>query len=86
MPELSYGSHIFQDLVEAEILYVAAFEGSSTLALREDAFKAENDLASFLAAFDNLEKVVYIRRYEHPELWEYYDISSERYLLVRRNG
>ena len=24
-PELSYGSHIFQDLVEAEILYTAIF-------------------------------------------------------------
>ena len=25
-PELSYGSHIFQDLVESEILYAAVFE------------------------------------------------------------
>ncbi len=29
-PELSYGSHIFQDLVEAGILYVAIFESSKT--------------------------------------------------------
>lgn len=31
-PELSYGSHIFQDLVEAGILYAAVFEGKTTLA------------------------------------------------------
>ncbi|MGN0362880.1 MAG: PEP/pyruvate-binding domain-containing protein [Bilifractor sp.] len=29
-PELSYGSHIFQDLVEAQILYMAVFENEHT--------------------------------------------------------
>lgn len=29
-PELSYGSHIFQDLVEADILYTAVFEDEKT--------------------------------------------------------
>ena len=30
-PELSYGSHIFQDLVEAEILYTAIFNNEKTI-------------------------------------------------------
>ena len=30
MPELSYGSHIFQDLVEAGILYTAIFGNETT--------------------------------------------------------
>ena len=30
-PELSYGSHIFQDLVEAEILYTAVFQDEKTI-------------------------------------------------------
>ncbi len=30
-PELSYGSHIFQDLVEAEILYTAVFSNEKTI-------------------------------------------------------
>ena len=30
-PELSYGSHIFQDLVEAEILYTAVFSDQKTI-------------------------------------------------------
>ena len=30
-PELSYGSHIFQDLVEAEILYTAVFNNQKTV-------------------------------------------------------
>lgn len=33
-PELSFGSHIFQDLVEAEIFYAAILEGESTLAFQ----------------------------------------------------
>ena len=33
-PELSYGSHIFQDLVEAQILYTAVFPGERTIRFR----------------------------------------------------
>lgn len=36
MPELSYGSHMFQDLVEAEILYVAIGEDIHTLQFRPE--------------------------------------------------
>lgn len=36
-PELSYGSHMFQDLVETGILYVAVFEGKSTRAFDREA-------------------------------------------------
>ena len=37
-PELSYGSHIFQDLVESEILYAAVFEDKRTRIFRPEAF------------------------------------------------
>ncbi len=86
MPELSYGSHIFQDLVEAEILYSAVFEGSSTRAFQEDRLKSENDIAVFLDSAAGLEDVVYVHRPAAGELWEYYDFSAERFLLVRKPG
>ena len=35
-PELSYGSHIFQDLVEAEILYTAVFNNAKTIHFHPD--------------------------------------------------
>ena len=41
IPELSYGSHIFQDLVEAGILYTAVFEGNHTIAYHPELL--END-------------------------------------------
>ncbi len=39
-PELSYGSHIFQDLVEAEILYAAVFEDSRRIHFHPELLKA----------------------------------------------
>ena len=35
-PELSYGSHIFQDLVETGILYIAVFESAKTRIFRRE--------------------------------------------------
>ncbi len=40
MPELSYGSHLFQDLVEADIFYSAIWNDRRTLRYREDFFAA----------------------------------------------
>ena len=39
-PELSYGSHIFQDLVEADILYDAVFEDERRVHFRPEMLKA----------------------------------------------
>jgi hypothetical protein len=36
MPELSFGSHMFQDLVEAEIYYGALFENEKNLEFNKD--------------------------------------------------
>ena len=39
MPELSYGSHMFQDLVEAQILYGAVYNDRRTLSYHPDLFQ-----------------------------------------------
>ena len=44
MPELSYGSHMFQDLVESQILYGAIFNNSKTLCYHPDLFDGSPDL------------------------------------------
>ncbi len=67
-----------------QILYVAAFEGASTRIFREEAFKIRNDIARFTDSLTDLENVVFIRCLDGQELWEYYDISSERFLLADR--
>ncbi len=43
MPELSYGSHFFQDLVETGMFYAAVFEGHPGCAYNRDLFAAEPD-------------------------------------------
>ncbi|HIY01823.1 MAG TPA: PEP/pyruvate-binding domain-containing protein [Candidatus Blautia faecipullorum] len=44
MPELSYGSHMFQDLVEAQILYGAIFNNKKTLSYHPELFDGCPDL------------------------------------------
>ncbi len=41
MPELSFGSHMFQDLVEAEILYLACMENQDTIHYNPSLLKNE---------------------------------------------
>ena len=44
MPELSYGSHMFQDLVEARILYGAVYNDQRTLRYNPELFRDSPDL------------------------------------------
>lgn len=44
MPELSYGSHIFQDLVEADILYGAVFDNEKTITYQPDLIRTQNNI------------------------------------------
>lgn len=43
-PELSYGSHMFQDLVESEILYSAIFESSKTKEYQPELFQDKRNI------------------------------------------
>lgn len=48
LPELSYGSHIFQDLVESDILYAVVFENEKTLVFAPEKLKEmENRLTEY---------------------------------------
>ena len=46
MPELSYGSHMFQDLVEAEIMYCAIWNDKKTLAFHPELLPEVPDIFS----------------------------------------
>ncbi len=84
MPELSYGSHIFQDLVEAGILYCAVFEAESTLHFSpEDLTAGENALRAYVDAAEELENIVYVREGNSGEIKLYYDMATEHLLITR---
>ena len=44
MPELSYGSHMFQDLVEAQILYGAIYGDARTHVWNPELFRGQANL------------------------------------------
>ena len=48
MPELSFGSHMFQDLVEADILYIACMEKAETVCYRPEFLKKGKEICQEL--------------------------------------
>ena len=82
MPELSYGSHVFQDLVEASILYSAVFEDDTTLSFESDSFRSmPNSLEKYYGSAEKLQNVVYVYEAPPDEIMLYYDMSSEHLLI-----
>ena len=84
IPELSYGSHIFQDLVEAGILYTAVFEKESTIAYDPELLKQFDDKTEELTALaEDIQDVFRVYEPSDEALTLYYDMGEE-HLLVRK--
>lgn len=76
-PELSYGSHFFQDLVESGIFYVAVFDGDRGVVYNRDwALGRENLLTELDPSASALTDVIHVARFD--ELVLYADIVSQR--------
>ena len=81
-PELSYGSHIFQDLVEAEILYTAIFQGEKTKKYSPEKLTSSKDLINEFDYSDVLEGVVHIYDVSDRKCEVYNDVASEHLLIT----
>lgn len=85
-PELSYGSHIFQDLVENEILYMAIFEDDRTRAFRMDPVTGkENRLTMVDGELESLSSVMGLYLMEEGECVMYHDLYDEHLVCVIRD-
>lgn len=70
MPELSYGSHMFQDLVEAEILYGAVWNNEKTLEYHPDLFAGNPDLfGEICPELPQLKGMIQVREVEDLYYW-----------------
>ncbi len=79
MPELSYGSHFFHDIVESEIFYVAIFDGYEGVVFNPDRIlQKENLLPSFLPDSRKFKDVIHVAKTDGLEI--YSDIVSQRLL------
>jgi hypothetical protein len=82
-PELSYGSHIFQDLVEAGILYTAVFEDEHTKVYHpEKLLEVPNLFLEMLPDADDLQSVVRICDVSGGRCILYNDLSHEQLYVV----
>ncbi len=79
MPELSYGSHFFQDLVETGIFYVALFDGRADVVYHpERILERDNELPSLLPDSEPFADVIHVVR--TPVMEVFSDIVSQQLL------
>ncbi len=81
MPELSYGSHFFQDLVESGIFYAAIFDGRDDVTFHpENILENENLLGSISPRGIAFQDVIYIYKPNSMEIFS--DIVSQRLICI----
>ncbi|MCR5119705.1 MAG: PEP/pyruvate-binding domain-containing protein [Lachnospiraceae bacterium] len=81
-PELSYGSHIFQDLVEAQILYTAVFHNEKTIHYSPDKLEAFPDIVGEFADKEILSDIVHVYDLSSRKCAVYNDIANEHLLMA----
>ncbi len=83
LPELSYGSHIFQDLVEADILYTAIFSDEKTKAFHPEKLEQfPNKLLDFAPDAQDLLDIVRVCDVSESDCTAYYDFLTEHFLMT----
>ena len=83
-PELSYGSHIFQDLVEAEIRYTAVFHSSQTVHYRPEMLKNCPDIVGQFEQGTELSEVVHVFDVSGCRCEVWHDVAKEHLLIAQR--
>lgn len=80
-PELSYGSHFFQDLVEADILYTAMFNNSKTIHYSPKCLERGEDISSQFDEEGVLKGIVKVYDLKETGCRLYNDLQSERLMI-----
>ena len=81
-PELSYGSHIFQDLVEAEILYTAVFSDRKTIRFAPEKLQTAPDIVAQFDRGKDLSGIVHVYDLSGRECSVYNDMADEHLLIT----
>jgi len=79
MPELSFGTHFFQDLIESDIFYVAIFPQKENVTLNREWFsQTPNLLTDFLPESGRYADVVKVFKIEQEQLQILCDVISQK--------
>ncbi len=81
-PELSYGSHIFQDLVEAQILYTAVFNNEKTIHYSPEKLASSRDVISIFDQGEILTGIVHVYDLSDRECTVYNDVANEHLMIT----
>ena len=81
-PELSYGSHIFQDLVEAEILYTAVFSDPKTIHYAPEKLKNCPDIVGQFERGRELEGIIHVYDVSGRGCEVYNDVADGHLLIT----
>ncbi len=81
-PDLSFGTHFFQDLVEENIKYLPLYPEDRDVVFKKAFFQGENILSKLLPAFSHLGEVIKVIRLEESfpgkELFVFMNADLER--------
>ena len=84
MPELSYGTHFFQDLVETNIFYIALFLEKENVFFNKDWFSAyENVMTSIVHGSENYSDTVKVYDLSDKSIQIFSDIISQKVICAR---
>ncbi len=83
-PELSYGSHFFQDLVESGILYNAIFENDKTICFNVDVLSSfDNKFTPAAHGLEGVNSIVQAYDISKDNIYIYHDMKNEHTLCAR---
>jgi len=81
MPELSFGTHFFQDLVETDTFYVALFTGSKHTVFNRKLIDAlDNELAAVVPESEHYAEIVKVCNTEEQSLYLMADLVAQKVL------
>lgn len=82
MPELSFGSHMFQDLVESDIFYGAVFENEKRIVYQPKKLEEfDNRFLEICPEYPELEKMIRVCVFQGDNAKFYYDMENEKAIL-----
>lgn len=86
IPELSFGSHFFQDLVESDIFFMALFPNSFDCTFKNSIFDGLKDCFSdVVTGMEDTAGVVRLYRFDEEPLIITSDIKSQDLFLLKKN-
>jgi hypothetical protein len=85
MPELSYGSHFFQDLVESDIFYLALYPDRNNCNVNyTKLFSFTDKFEGIMPASTDYKKVVRIFNLKDKEIYLHSDIVEQRLICYQK--